>query len=255
MIKRIVLSTLFSVFLLSAMVVTSSAQPRTAGVTAGNWFKYGTMGVSWTSNDPSATFPPSGYEFLEEMNETEWLLMSVLDVSGTNVTCQGTMHYKNGTEEPYGGYVDVDTGTGNMTFMAISANLNANDTLYTSGSYSSLTINETIMRTYPDSIREANHLNMTYEYSYTINETEYYYYYAMNFYWDRATGIYVEEYWEGINQAGEYLTTWSAFAEITESNVWVVPEFPTWISTLLVLVVLSVPILIYKRRKAKTLTL
>jgi hypothetical protein len=71
--KKIVLLTSFSVFLLSAMVVTSVvAQPRTVGVVAGNWFKYGTFDVDWSSNDPNAKFPPSGWEVFADLNKTEW---------------------------------------------------------------------------------------------------------------------------------------------------------------------------------------
>jgi len=250
--KKIILLTLFSVFLLSAMVVTSSAPGRVVGVTVGNWFKYGTIDISWSSNDPNATFPPPGYEWLKEMNETEWTLMSVVNISGTNITCQGTTRFKNGTQVISGGYVDIDTGTGvNVTFMAISANLNANDTLYTSGPYSSFTINQTVARTYPDSVRDTNHLNYTWEYSWTVNETQHYYYYTINSYWDRSTGILVEDYFETINQTGEYLTTWSALSRITESNVWVVPELPTSTSIMLTLIALAVAIFIYKRRLLK----
>ncbi len=36
-------------------------------------------------------------------------------------------------------------------------------------------------------------------------------------------------------------------------NVWIVPEFPTWMSTILMLIVLTVAIAIYKRRSLKTL--
>ena len=251
--KKIVLLTLVSVFLLSAMVVTSIvAQPRTVGVTEGDWFKYGDIEVSWSSNDPNATFPPPYWEMLEGWNETEWMLLSIVDVSGTNVTGQMVTHYENGTEETSGAYVNIDTGDGNMTYMAISANLNANDTVYTSGEFSSYKINETIVRTYPDSVRETNHINMTGEYSWTINETEYRYYDSMNFYWDRESGIFVEDYFEGINQTGDYLTTWSALSRITDSNVWVIPEFPTWTSILLVFVTLTVAMAIYKRRLLKT---
>ena len=234
-------------------------KPRTVGVNIGDWFKYGDITVNWSSNDPNATFPPPGWEWLETMNDTEWMLLSV--VSGTVDTyigLQATEHFKNDTERIRSGFITIDTGnssqttneTLDMTFMVISADLDANDTIYTL-QYSTYRINETIVRTYPDGVRDTNHLNMTWEYSWTINETEYYFYQTLNFYWDRSTGIFVEEYFEGINQTGMYLTTWSCLARITESNVWVVPEFPTWTSILLILVVLTVAIAIFKRRLLK----
>jgi len=187
------------------------------------------------------------------MNKTEWMSISVEDVSGTNITFQYTTHFKNGTEGTEGGYVDIDTGKGNMTFMAISANLNANDTLYTSGDYSTWKINETIVRTYPDSVRDTNLFNMIWEYSWTHNETQYYYYFTENWFWDKSTGILVEDYFAEINQTGEYITTWSALASITESSVWIAPEFPTWTSILILFVILTFTVAIYKRRLLKTL--
>lgn len=248
--KKIVLLTSFSVFLLSAMVVTSVvAQPRTVGVVAGNWFKYGTFDVDWSSNDPNAKFPPSGWEVFADLNKTEWQLLRVEDVSGTNVTIQATTHFKNGTETFEGGYVNIDTGDGNMSLVVVSANLNANDALYTSGSYSTWKINETIVRAYPNGARETNLLNVTYEHSWTVNETQNYNYFTMNFYWDKSTGILVEDYYEMINQTGEYLTTWSALAGMTESDGWAVPEFPSLLILPLFMIVALVAIMTSRGRR------
>lgn len=253
--KKIVLLTLVLVLLLSAMVVTSSAQPRTVGVTVGDWVKFGDVNVTWSSNDPNTTKVWYGMD-LERYNETEWMMAEITQVAGTNVTIQYTERFKNGTEETSSGWGDIDTGDGNATFMLIAANLNENDTLYTSGDYSNYLINETITRVYPDSTRETNHINMTYgPYNYTIPpDTEVYYFYSMNFYWDKATGILVEDSFEMTNQTGEYFTAWSMDFKITESNVWVVPEFPSLTSIVLILVVLTTAIVIYKRRLLKAPT-
>jgi len=251
MCKKILFLALLLVFLLSAVVVPSSAQPRVVGVNVGDWFKFGTIDINWSSNDPNATFPPSGWEWLEERNATEWVLFSVVDVSGTNVTFQSTEHFESETERIQISYIDVDTGAGNISFGAIAANLNANDTLYTAPPYSSFTINETVTRTYPSGVRETNLFNMTDESSWTINETQYYYYYTMNFYWDKATGVLVEQYFEAIYQTGEYLTSWSSLASLTESNVWVVPEFPAWTLVLILFVVFTFAVVAYKRRLVK----
>jgi len=253
---KFVLLTLVSVFLLSEVIVTSSAQERTVGVSVGDWFKYGDINVSWSSNDPNATFPPPGRPWLEEINETEWMLMSVQNILYTWISFQTIKHFKDGTEKTENGSINIDTGTGDMIYRAISANLNVNDTLYTSGLGSTMKINETVARTYPDGERETNHLNMTREWnitryidSWTINGTAYEF---INYYWDRSTGILVEHSYEEIEEVGEYLTTLSMSYRITESNVWTVPEFPTWTSMLLILIVLTVAIAIYKRRLLKT---
>ena len=189
--KKTVLSTLVFVFLLFAMIVTAPAQTRTVGVLEGDWFKYGDISFDWNSNDPNATISDPDW------NETEWMMILIIDVSGTNITGQKTVHYKNGIEEISGGFVDIDTGDGeNATTMIISANLGVNDALYTSGDFSNWKINETVVRAYPGGVRDTNHLNMTFELSYM----DFYQYMSMNYYWDKSTGIIVEMSVEEIHQ-------------------------------------------------------
>ena len=237
--KKIVSLTLFSMILLSAMVVTSVvAQPRVVGVNVGDWFKYRVITANWSSDDPNATFP------LLEWNVTEWMLMSVEDVSGTNITFQSTWHLTNGTEVPQRGDVDIDTGDGNMTLSAISADLNVNDTIYSSFGHSTMKINETTVRTYPDSTRDTNHLNTTMEY----NVTGFYQYLSMNWYWDKSSGIFVEMAHEAISQAGGYTTTISVLLRITESNVWVVPEFPSFLILPLFMISTLLAVILYRRK-------
>ena len=242
------------------MVVTLSAQERIVGVTVGDWFRYGDITVSWSSNDPSATFPPPGRPWLEEENETEWTLMSVQNISHTTIFFQTIKHFKNGTEKNELGFIDIVTGFGNISayvhYVAISANLTVNDTVYTGPHFSSWKIDETIVRTYLDGERETNHLNMTRKWnitryidSLTVNGTGQAF---INYYWDRSTGILVEHSYEEIEEVGEYLTTLSMSYRITESNVWVVPEFPTSALILLIFVVLIFATAIYKLKLLKT---
>ena len=242
--KKIVSMTLICVFLLSAFGVASvAAQPRIVGVAYGNLFTFGDVSVSWSSNDPSATVP----EFLEDFNNTEWIQMLVVDISGTNVTFQWVTHAKNGTEKTEGYQVDIDTGLGNATMAIISANLNVGDSLYTSGSYSSSRINETITRIYPDETRVTNHFNVTTEY----NVTGVYSHLSTNYYWDRPTGMLVQMSQEATMQVGENITAWGMSIAITDSNAWVVPEFPTCLFIPLVLIVLTVAIIFHKQRLLK----
>jgi len=159
-------------------------------------------------------------------------------------------HFKNGSDETSSGWVDVDTGDGvNVTSMLISANLNENDAMHTSGYYSDWLMNETITRTYPDGVRETNHINITYAYNYTMPpDIEVDYFYSMNFYWDRATGILVEDSFEMRNQTGEYLTAWSMVFKITESSVWVIPEFSTWLAWLAVIGTATLVVILGQRK-------
>ena len=237
--RKLILLTLVSLFILSAMVVTLAvAQPRTVGVTLGDWFKYGDITGSWSSNDPDAVFP------LLELNETEWMFMSVEDVAGTTITFQSTWHFTNGTEKTESGHIDIDTGDGNMTLSAISANLNANDTIYSSPGYSTQKINETMTRTYPDGVRDTNYWNMTGEY----NVTGFYQYISQNWYWDRASGIFVEMAQEYASQTENYTTTWSVQLRITESNVWVIPEFPPFLILPLFMIATLLAVMVYRTK-------
>jgi len=221
---RIVLFSLISIFLLFALVVEASAQTRTVGVRVGNKFRYDII-ATWSSNDTSAT-PPSD---LVDANNTQWFDVNVTAISGTNITAQLTSHLKNNTEITTSCWKDVNTGSGNMTIFFISANLTAGDLVYTSSS--SLKINETVSRTYSGVKRDANHLNTTSSISGT--QTGY------DLYWDKSTGVLVEELQETTNQTGTYTTTSSIGLQISSSDLWVVPEFPTWTSALLILIMLT----------------
>jgi hypothetical protein len=249
--QKVVLLHFISAFLLSTMVVTAAAQERTVGVAEGDWFNY-EVDSSWNSNDPDVLSPPPVYGDWETINATEWVKMKITGVSGTNVSVQYLSHYENGTEEIEDGYIDVDTGDEvNAIFTVISANLGVNDNLYTSGDYSPWAINETITRTYPDGVRNTNHVNMTYEFSWTINETEHYFLQSVNLYWDKETGVLVEDSFEFYNQTGEYLTTWSAGSKITDSSVWVIPEFPAYSSIVVISIILTVSIIAIEQRLTK----
>lgn len=243
-------------FLLTSLLAVASvmASPtRTVGVNVGDVFTYADINVTWSSNDPNATKDPYGMG-LEMYNQTEWVSVEITGVSGRNVTVQSIQHFKNGTEDISGGWIDVDTGDGvNATIMVIGANLNVGDPIYTAGDYSTWFINETIMRVYPDSTRDTCHINMTYAYNYTIPpDTDVDFFYSTNFYWDRATGIMVEDSFEMINQTGDYLTAWSMMFSITESNVWVVPEFLNLAVWLAVITIATAVLVVGKRRLSRT---
>jgi hypothetical protein len=232
--SRIMLLNLISTFLLLALVVAASAQTRTVGVSVGNKFRY-SVTVNWSSNDPSSK--PSSY--LVDANNTQWLEVTITAISGTNITGQTTKHYKNGTEITMGGWVDVNTGGGeNITSVIISANLAAGDSVYPSSPYN---INETVPRTYLSGVRDTNHLNTTYS-SGTQS-------YPSNLYWDKSTGVGVEQLQEATNKTGTYTTTASLDTQIISSDVWNVPEFPTWTPTLLILIALTSAIIVIARQR------
>lgn len=222
----------------SATVGMSISQGRIVGVQEGDYFRYADFEVNWTSTDPNATFPPHGKEWIVERNKTKWMSLSVQNIAHTFISFQCVKHFEDETEKINEGLVDVDTGLGEMGFFAISANLDANDSVYTGNPYSAWKVNRTIIRAYPDSSRETNHLNMTWELSGTTNETSTNgtIWLLKNNYWDRTSGILVERSYEEIEQTGEYTTTVETSYRLIESNLWVVPEFSvyTLIVTLIV---------------------
>jgi hypothetical protein len=168
--------------------------------------------------------------------------VSVTGISGTNMTGQATKQYKNGTSIVSNGWLDVDTGNNvNMTYLIISANLTAGDSLYTV-SYATWSINETVPRTYLSGIRDTDHVNMT-----SLSEVQYL---ASNLYWDKLTGILVDMHIENTYQTLSYTTSWSMEMQIISSDLWVVPEFSAWTSALLMLVVLTSVTILIARQKA-----
>lgn len=215
--KTYIILTSLSIALLLVMVSLSNASPvGTPGVSVGNTATYSNAHFYWSSNDPSAT-PPAEWVAL---NGTAWFRGTVENIAGTNVTISALLHYNNGTETTDSGWVDVDTGEGNTTLFLTSANLNAGDHIYTTGDYSDLTINETIPLTYPGGSRQTNHVNVTTEESSELINVSL----SMNLYWDKATGVLTQMSIIS-NQTSTYTTNYSVSMQLTDSNVWVVPEF------------------------------
>jgi len=213
--KTNILLTSLSIALLLVMVGLSNAS-GTPGVSVGNTATYGNVNFDWSSNDPSATPPAEWIGF----NGTAWFSGTIENIAGTNVTISALLHYSNGTEDTELGWVDVDTGEGNMTLFLISANLNVGDPIYTTGDYSDLTINETIPMPYPGGSRQTNHVNVTMEESSELFNVSL----SMNLYWDKATGTLTQVSIIS-NQTITYTTNYSVSMQLTDSNVWVVPEF------------------------------
>lgn len=73
-------------------------------------------------------------------------------------------------------------------FLIIAGNLNANDKIYPSGGQA--TINETILRTYPNGDRETNKR--------LVETTSEKHYEKTEVYYDKIKGIAVESYYEAV---------------------------------------------------------
>jgi len=241
--KKIALSTsllmtLLVVILVQLTLISALPEERVVGVEAGNWVKYGNF---------SAIVSPD-FPLTKDYNKTEWILITVQSVSGTNITYEAIEHLENGTEQTFLDWIDIENGVNrwgmSYTFpFFISTNLQPGDSIYEGVyvyNFEGWRINETIFRTYLGVIGETNHVNVT-NYDSAI--------FDFNLYWNKGSGVLAE-----FDLLQFYSDEWLKLSfKVVDSNpISLVPEFPTWTSMLLILIGLTVAIAIYKRRLLKT---
>jgi len=218
----IFIAILVVVIVVLAFVIFSglqSTQGAVPGVKEGDEFIYDIRG-SWSSNDADVIMP----EAFSQLNMTEWYKITVIEVSGPEVSIEAIWRFTNGTEFKGTGTVNVETGIYNPTegFWAIyGANLKANDRTRPLGP-DRATVNETITSNYgAGGTRETNRVSLIREYvdaddpTLSTFWTEY-----ININFDRKTGILVELLDMSVyNNPQQTLTiVW----KIKESNVWAI---------------------------------
>ena len=236
--KKSFLIYFFLLFSTTILVQLGFAQVRTAGVSEGDWFKYG-FSLQWDSefNMTSGDFP------FDDFMMGEWLTLTIQDVSGANVTGQFTIHFENGTEHLQNGSVDLITGEGDLRNWLVSADLNANNSLYTSEINER--INETIIQTYHWGSRETNHL----VYSYNFSSGEDYSDLSVDMFWDQEMGVLTELSFEAdvlIN--GTSMDASASWIIIESNRIEDVPEFTT---PVFILTIVTVTLLISVLKKKK----
>jgi hypothetical protein len=233
-----------SVFVMCSFVACSLALIRVPGVHYGDWFLFD-VGTFFDSNDP--VVPPLLGNLIE-LNKTEWLRIEVTSVNGTRIDFQQTIHYENGTEQTSTNYQDVEGGAYSALFVA--ANLNVGDSLYSSGSYSSWIINDTVMTLYPSGLRQTNRVNIT---NVLVDVPGNYCSICQRQYFDRMCGVTVEIAWEGMNQTGAYQTEYSMCAKLIGSNLWIVPEYPSLalLPLLIAATLLTAKFVVYARKRKR----
>jgi hypothetical protein len=197
------------IFLCFTMASTAMAQAKTVvGVSQGDTFKYDVVSY-WNS-----LFTDTAPADLLELNQTEWINVTVTGVSGSNISTQITTHYRNGTEINSDGWCDIDTGelSGGPPF--ISAALDKNGIINPS-SPEPWFVNETIAKYYKDGLRELNHL----EFEETENLSEIGEYTRItDYYFDRDTGVLVGYFTEFSYYGSTSITS----SNLISSNVWLV---------------------------------
>jgi hypothetical protein len=235
MIKKLASVTFLLVLLCSAMVGRTLAQTAVPGVSTGNFFNYD-FTAFWSSSTANAVVPPD----LVDLNKT-WVGITITDVSDSVVSMSITGHYENGTENTSEAWVNIETGddSGGYGFI-VAPNLGANSVVYPSGNYS-FSITDTVMRTYSGGERETNHhsANLTNvgDFSYSYDDL----------YLDKKTGVMVEWYTERVAASSPNEKT-ALHWKIRETNVWVVPEFPSLLTLPFFMIATLLAVIIYRRK-------
>jgi len=239
MIKKLSFAAFLLALLCFTMVGSVWAQTRLPGVFQGNTFSYDVTAF-WSSNDPSAVVPAD----LLEINQTEYYRVTISAVSGAEITTETVWHFTNGTETSSFGTINVETGISTGEFWAIVAgNLGVNDRLHPSGQ-NYITVNETVMRDYLGGARETNHLILTLQDSDDTGD----FIEHVDYYFDKQAGMLVQ-----LNDAKVYSNptmTITNFWKIKESNVWVVPEFPSALILPLFVIITMIAVIAYKKKHA-----
>jgi hypothetical protein len=204
------------------LITTSStyAQNTTPGVSKGDTFDY-TYTFYWETTNPTLTVPQA----FVELNETQHFKITVADVSNSILTLDVTKYFKNATENTERGTADIVNEVINVPFgfLILASNIGGTDKMYSSGG--SAVFTETLQKTYPDGQRETNH--RLYE---ATGEDRYQ---RMEAYYDKASGVAYEYIAENQQTANSYVTTTRETMTLTESSIWVVPEFPFYIVPLI----------------------
>jgi hypothetical protein len=175
------------IFVLGIMLfsgVEFASAEGNVGVIIGQTADY-TYAISRTLRDSNGTLitsMPINVEYLETI--------TILQISGTNVTFEFERDLLNGTEETGTSWVNVSDGNGTGSFVVIPANINEGARLYpewtneNGTSEGAPSVNETVLMKYGNAMMEVNHLNFTY----WVDEQPG----SENWYWEKSTGLIVK---------------------------------------------------------------
>jgi hypothetical protein len=216
---------LFVIFTGSISVAFGEMMSSNVGVSSGDVFRYG-YNCYFNSNDPHAVAPAS----FSAINQTDYFMINVTEVSGDSVNFQTMLRGLNGSSSL--GVCSMNVGTGmasisgyggpaaasNFYFMA--RNMGMMGRMFPSSNLSP-TINDTFSMPYAGGSRLTNHfITSTTTNGMMVNS---------DFYFDQATGMMVQWRQETIQTSGTTQTNSTQMMQVTSSNVWTIPEFPPFI--------------------------
>ena len=205
-----------------------SGQSRQPGVMVGDTFKY-TFNFEINATSSQYDFL-SLFESLSALvKDMDWIQIRVTQVSGTIVTAQTTIQFKNGTQQSNTQTADVATGEGELSMFLIAANLGPNDKIYTNNDAG---INGTQTKTYPSGTREVNYqtINMSFivsqeelaDFNITgpLQQTN-----LQHTSWDKQTGALVEMSYSMVSRSELLNADISLNVDLIETNLYVIPEY------------------------------
>lgn len=244
---------LFSIFFF-CLVGQSLAQIRVPGVESGDYFTYN-LTSNWSSEDTDAIVPDE----MQELSNLLWINFSVSGVRGANVTALDTYHYVNGSERHFLVVQNVESGESlymNAFQSVVGSNLNVDDLLHPLGN-DSLTINQTITRSYASESRETNVVTLYQtiedENNSTIGSQN------ITYYFDKVTGMLVESVFQleytNSKESGSIImklaetSRWKVSSSSPQGPIELLVPLPVIIVLTAVIVLAFIMIIVYNRRK------
>jgi hypothetical protein len=213
---------------------------RSPGVKDGDWIRYGNFSVVSTGPEPT--------HFQKEVNNTDWMTITVQTILATNITYEVDWHFKNGTDSIFTDWIDVVNGvnpdsklTDPFAFF-ISTNLPVGDGLYDDaiGPFAGWAMNETINHKYLGTVGETQHINISLS---LIGASHTY-----NIYWDKGSGV-LTEYNYSMTVIYPSSPTIEVHFEIIESNpIWPIPEFSAIMLIPLFMMTTLLAVIVYRRK-------
>jgi hypothetical protein len=236
-------SILFLSCLLLCVVYAAESQ---VGVSKGDVFTYD-LSYSFTSENPNRK---TASDIDREM--MEWARYTITEVSGTQVSFQKTLHYNNESEINTEDSLDVTRPSiefiGDEFFVIIAPNLAANSQYSIEDGH---WINETTVSKYPEGDRELNYIRFPVPMA------------CLHLYFDKATGVLVNSEYHASptfldSEGSEFKETIDNSIKLRESNVWTVPELPSFLVVsvlMLAIFVVSIGFKWKSRKGAKNIVL
>ena len=205
-----------------SIVSLSDSNNYAAAVSVGQWAKYSVLYYyCWSSvYYQSSSICPAGYAGKGSMNDTEYFLLRVADVTGTLVTFQYINVYKNGTRVEESVQVDTRAGKLDMAvigqvalanYLLLAGDLQAGQPIWDKAESSR--INQTSTLTVLGTPRRISYLN------FTTGSPQY------GYAWDDSSGMiislsYSASAWQWMNPNMFEVAAVSFEIGLTDTNIW-----------------------------------